>query len=183
MRLNILLVTLLLWSASAKLVKAETGDTIAIPSYIVYVLPAEKGVRIDETRGITRWNSDQIEIQCNFHLAATGKLNLALLAAPTDDESTLSINLKGKNFVVKTQKNADEKALKVGSVKIGKPGYYCIKMKGISKKGSNFPSIRSFLISGEAAKGAHFNTKTAPQCCFGSPGLSYSRKYKSRMVL
>lgn len=38
-------------------------------------------------------------------------------------------------------------------------GYYCIKLRGISKNGSQFPSVKSFLISGEAAKGAHFNTQ------------------------
>ncbi len=150
---------ILLMAFSGNLLKAETPDFIVIPAFISYVEPVEKGVTIDEKKGITDWTSDQAEIQCYFHLAGTGKLNLALLASGIDGDNTVKVSLDGKDYLVKSDKSVSEKTLKVGSFNIGKAGYYCIKLKGIAKKGSFFPSVSAFLISGEASKGAHFNTQ------------------------
>jgi hypothetical protein len=158
MKSLILFTFVLLLSVSPVALHAGNMDTLVIPACISYVEPIEKGVIIDEKKGITDWTSLQIEIQCFFHLAAPGKLNLSLQASSTD-ESTIKVSLNGKDILVKTGKDQGEKTLPAGSFEIAKEGYYCIKLKGISKQGKYFPAIRSFLISGEASKGAQYNTQ------------------------
>jgi len=159
MKSIILFVFIAFMFVCAGLAKAENTGPIIIPAFISYVDPIEKGVNIDEKKGITDWTSDQIEIQCYFHVANPGKLNLALLVSGIDNDNTVKVSLDGKDYLVKSDKSATEKTLKVGSFNIGKPGYYCIKLKGISKKGAFFPSVSAFIITGEASRGVHFNTQ------------------------
>lgn len=149
---------ILLLISCSFILNGQTKDKITIPAYISYVEPIEKGVTIDEEKGITNWTSDQIEIQCYFHLASVGELNLEL-EATFETESILKVTLNEKDIEVKTGEKQNKKIINIGTFNIPHEGYYCIKLKGVSKKGNLYPSIQSFLISGAASKGAHFNTQ------------------------
>jgi hypothetical protein len=149
-------ILLLAWGNG--ILMAQPEDKIYIPAYISYVEPIGPGVTIDEKKGITNWTSDQIEIQCYFYLANTGELNLEM-QADYETESILKATFNEKTMEVKTAKNSQQKNLNIGNFNISHAGYYCLQLKGISRKGKQFPSISAFVISGAAAKGAHFNTQ------------------------
>lgn len=134
------------------------ANQTSIPAFISYVSPVESGATIDESAGITNWAGTSVEIQCYFYLANSGKLNVALHSTSVGD-SKIQLSLNGKDVQMEFRKNSSLQTTDAGDFDIPKPGYYCIRLKGISKIGAYYPSITSFIISGDAAKDAQFNTQ------------------------
>jgi hypothetical protein len=139
-------------------VTAQNPGAVSIPAYISYAEPEETGVDIDEKLGITNWNSDKVELQCYFYLPNTGKLEVSILAS-VPNESVIQLSLNNENRELKMTKTSGEETVNAGSFTIEKAGYYCLKLKGMNRKGPLFPAVRAFLISGQASAGVHFNTK------------------------
>ncbi len=138
---------------------AQSTDKIVIPAYTAYAEPDETGVEVDENKGIINWQSSDVVLKCFFNLVSAGKLKIAL-NVNNSEECTINTTVNGADFKLKIGKASGEQTIEVGTVEIASPGYYSITLSGVSKKGEVFPHVNSFILSGEAATGVHFNKQS-----------------------
>ncbi|WP_020527010.1 DUF3472 domain-containing protein [Flexithrix dorotheae] len=133
----------------------------SVPAFTAYISPMESpSVSISETDGIINWKEKSPEIKIYVKFNQTGTINLDLLSRlPHSESARLHITLAGESKVINFNKSADYQQQKIGEFSIPKPGYYEITLKGIDKNGRQFPDIKSFVLSGEIAREALFNSK------------------------
>ena len=98
--------------------------------------------------GIENWTDSSEFFTAYFRISKGGTFQITVensVEVFGKSELEFSINNESK----KVQFTTSKKAVTVGTWKINQEGYVAIKIKGISKTGSQFPSINSLTISSE----------------------------------
>lgn len=149
---------------SALLLCATTGSTFAqspaveLPGFTAYADPAEENVNINEKEGVTNWTSNSNTVNFYFHAASTGPLKVSLVAR-SDAGSSISLTVNGTEKTISIPNNNEFTTIPVLQTNIKKPGFYCISLKGVEKKGSVYADVKGIDLSGAAVKDIQFNPK------------------------
>lgn len=148
-----LLFSLLIISASAQ--------TISIPGYTGYAVPAEKNESVfSEKNGGLHWSDAKQAISYSFYIRKAGDLSIALNAKNTTAGNTIKLSVAGKNFTVTIPASKDFMLVKAGSITIKDSGFYTITLSSVKKTGNTIADIRSIELSGAATENMHFNPKS-----------------------
>ncbi len=138
-----------------------SAQTVTIPAYTGYALPAEKGESsiFSEKNGVQQWKDANQQLQYFFFVRKPGKLSVALDAKNTTEGTVLKISAPGKEFSVKVPASQKFKMIDAGSVTIKDSGFYSITISVTKKARNSIADIRSIQLSGAAAAGIHYNPK------------------------
>ncbi|MDQ0105445.1 hypothetical protein J2T02_000538 [Chitinophaga terrae (ex Kim and Jung 2007)] len=136
---------------------AQTS-TILLPGFTAYAEPDEQNVTISQQKGVIGWKSNKATVTFYFYTPAAGDLKLAVLAKAASD-SRISISLAEQSKEVSIPNSKDYTTTPVMDVKIPQPGFYRISLKGLNKKGAQYPDIKGVELSGELARNIQYNPK------------------------
>jgi len=150
-------------------VKAQINKPTVIPSFTAYAMPSEQGVRIGKN-GVTNWKSSKTSLFFYFRVQNIGKLQLLLKPGKDVPVSTYKVVIDDKVFHLNISENNLD-TLKVGEIKIRKPGYYSVQIIPISTNSGQFLDLESIIFMGEATENMHFNNE--PRRNSSSVHLSY----------
>ena len=149
---------LLLFCCMTFIAKAQNNLSAVIPSFTAYAMPSEQGVRIGRN-GITNWKSSNTSLYFYFRIAKTGKLQLFFKPGKIVPVSSYKVVIADKTFDLNVSENHAD-TLKVGEVKIRKPGYYSVQIIPFSTKNEQFIDLESLILMGEATENIHFNNES-----------------------
>jgi hypothetical protein len=150
---------LLLLICCCVLVFNLSAQTVLIPAYTGYAVPAEKEeIQLFSTKnGLQNWVNPQQKISWFFYIKNPGELQLSLLSTKINTGSTIEIAVAGKTFRTKMVSGAALKKTAVGKVIITDTGFYSITISSINKVGKSIANIQSLELKGPATEGMHFN--------------------------
>lgn len=151
---------------------AQQQDFTNIPiggnAYIVQ--GTDYGARIGQD-GLSNWTNALTITDVYFHLNKSMPISLSLIAKPANQQSTLSIKIMGKKYLIHRKAKGSD-TLKIAALDIAKPGYIRLEIQGVKKEGSNFGDISSVLLTGkDIAQNVAF-VKDAKDFYFGRRGPS-----------
>ena len=149
----------LLCSCCYFLVTLLPAQTVLIPAYTGYAVPAEKeNIQLFSNKtGLQNWVDPQQKISWFFYVKNPGELQLSLVTNKINTGSTIEIALAGKAFKIKLLSSAATKKTAVGKVVITDTGFYSITISSINKVGKSIANIQSLELKGPATEGMHFN--------------------------
>ncbi|MFN3299158.1 MAG: DUF3472 domain-containing protein [Sediminibacterium sp.] len=135
------------------------AQTVLIPAYTGYAVPAEKEeIQLFSTKnGLQNWVNPHQKISWFFYIKNPGELQLSLLSTKINTGSTIEIAVAGKTFRTKMVSGAALKKTAVGKVIITDTGFYSITISSINKVGKSIANIQSLELKGPATEGMHFN--------------------------
>lgn len=141
------------------LVTLLPAQTVLIPAYTGYAVPAEKeNIQLFSNKtGLQNWVDPQQKISWFFYVKNPGELQLSLVTNKINTGSTIEIALAGKAFKIKLLSSAATKKTTVGKVVITDTGFYSITISSINKVGKSIANIQSLELKGPATEGIHFN--------------------------
>lgn len=141
------------------LVYTLPAQTVLIPAYTGYAVPAEKEeIQLFSAKnGLQNWVDTKQKISWFIYVKKTGELQLSLVSNKINTGSTIEISLAGKTFQTKLITGAAQKKMAVGKVMIGDTGFYSITISCIKKVGKSIANIQSLELKGSATEGIHFN--------------------------
>jgi hypothetical protein len=134
---------------------------------------AQSGKTISNS-GITNWRDNSIKIRTFFSVEQTGILNISIRARVSSGTSSIQAVLGEAKKTVKVSNNVFD-TIKLGILRIDKPGYQWIDFQGISKDGATFAEISDILVSGSATDGKVYFVKD--DFYFGRRGPSVHLRY------
>jgi FKBP-type peptidyl-prolyl cis-trans isomerase len=136
-----------------------TAQTVVIPAYTGYAMPAEKeNIQLFSSKhGLQNWIDPQQKISWFFYVKKPGELQLNLLTNKINNGSTISIAIAGKTFQTKLVSGAAFKRTAVGKVIISDTGFYSITISSIKQLGKTIANLQSLELQGAATEGMHFN--------------------------
>lgn len=106
--------------------------------------------------GLTNWSDPTQTIGVFFHLARTGRIQIAIRARLQNGTSVLKCTFGGESREI-TLDNTDWEIIQVGTFEVTQAGYQRLEIQGESHTGPDFAEIETVLLGGEAAKGeVHF---------------------------
>jgi len=140
-------------------IRILTAQTVLIPAYTGYAMPAEKeNTQLFSAKyGLQNWADPQQKISWFFYVKNPGELKLSLLSNAINNGSTIEIAIAGKTFQTKLISGASLKKTAVGKVIIADTGFYSITISSIKKIGKTIANIQSLELQGSATAGMHFN--------------------------
>ena len=103
--------------------------------------------------GITNWINSEEYFTAYFRISEPGVFQFSL-----DKESLVVLGKSTLEFSINNESkkvefnNTEKDSYQIGSWEIKEPGYVALKIKGISKNKSNFPSISRVTINSSIAK-------------------------------
>ncbi len=151
------LATAIVFAALSSVLLAQ--NTISIPAYTAYAVPAEPAPQFSATAGITNWVTQNQQIQFYFTLHTAGKLNIALLLNNSTPGNKLTVNIARKVFSVTVPTGKNFKSVPVGAIDVTSPGTYSLIITSAVKNGKTIAGIKSLQLSGSATKNIQFNNK------------------------
>ena len=136
-----------------------TAQTVVIPAYTGYAIPAEKeNIQLFSAKhGLQNWIDPQQKISWFFYVKKPGELQLNLLTNKINNGSTISIAIAGKTFQTKLFSGVTFKRTAVGKVIISDTGFYSITISSIKQLGKTIANLQSLELQGAATEGMHFN--------------------------
>jgi hypothetical protein len=172
--LAFLLISALAVVPSASSGDVGTSDTLRIPAANAYCEPEPEALEISES-GIAGWTKPRDRVVWYGHLAAAGRLNLAVaLRLPDTTVAKLRISVAHQSRTAQVQSASGPQPVMAdfGAVEIPGPGDYHFILEGVSKEGKTFGEPEALLLSGPAIKEAHFSlaeTRGAPSVHLSYP--------------
>lgn len=138
------------------------SQSISIPAYTGYVLPAETedASMFSEKNGLQHWTDASKQVQYFFYVRRGGKLSISIDAKNAEEGTILKLNIANKNFLVKVPVSSKFKKLEAGAITIKDSGFYSLTISVIKKSRNTIADIRSVQLSGSASAGIHFNPKS-----------------------
>ncbi|WP_439506442.1 DUF3472 domain-containing protein [Sediminibacterium sp.] len=139
--------------------KILTAQTVLIPAYTGYAVPAEKedAHLFSAKNGLQNWIDPQQKISWFFYVKKPGDLQLSLITNKVNTGSTVEITVAGKSFQSKMISGTTLKKIVVGKVTITDSGFYSVTISNIRKNGKSIANIQSLELKGSATEGIHFN--------------------------
>ena len=156
MKLHRFLVALLLAGLTAS---AQTE--LRVPAFTAYFSPDVEGARVAGRSGITGWDDPKLSVLWFGEIKTPGALDCSVtLRLPAGAETKLRLTVAGQSREV-TAKGAGDDAVKVdfGSFDIAAAGYQKFALESLNADGKPAGDIEALVLSGAAAKAAHFNLK------------------------
>jgi hypothetical protein len=146
-------------------IAAESSE-LRIPANTAYAEPLSAPLRFGDD-GITHWKSSEHRVVWFGRLENSGTLDVSVqFAADRDDSSRFELSVSrvdspasAKNLTAEKTTNTSG-TVNFGATEINKAGYYRFELHGLAKDGDDFGTVQALTLSGEAAKGAHFNLKS-----------------------
>jgi len=140
-------------------IQTISAQTVLIPAYTGYSMPAEKeNTQLFSVKnGLQNWVDTQQKISWFFYVKKPGELQLSLLSNAINTGSTIEIAVAGKTFQTKMVSGAALKKTIVGKLLIADTGFYSITISSIKKQGKSIANIQSLELKGPAVEGIHFN--------------------------
>lgn len=137
--------------ALAFLVQAPAEKPLSVPAFTAYFRPdPEHGPRRENDGRLTHWKPGT-KLEWFGRLAAPGELALEFAgAAATGATLRLSVSAQADATLVETRELAAGKA----SVPIKQAGYFRFALEGTGA----LPELEALVLTGPAARGAHFST-------------------------
>jgi FKBP-type peptidyl-prolyl cis-trans isomerase len=136
-----------------------SAQTVLIPAYTGYAVPAEKEDTqlFSSKNGLQNWIDPQQKISWFFYVKNPGEIQLSLVTNKINTGSTIEVAVAGKVFRTKLISSAALKKTSVGKLQITDTGFYSITISGIKKVGKSISNIQSLELKGTATVGIHFN--------------------------
>ncbi|HTM97606.1 MAG TPA: DUF3472 domain-containing protein [Pedobacter sp.] len=142
------LLTAILFAFLSNQTRAQVSPTLTVPlGGNTYANQTKNG---SITRnGIDNWTDPQTSFKVYIRLAKKGNLTVSLnQLSKVNGESELSVSINRK--VKKVSIKQGDVSLPVGDWTIKDTGYVAVEIKGLSKTGTQFPTIGSLLVAGTA---------------------------------
>lgn len=138
-----------------------SAQTITIPAYTGYAVPAEKedDLLFSEKSGVQHWTDASQEILYFFYLHKTGKLSVALDTKNVSAGTILKLSLAGKDLLVNVPESPRFKTVNAGTVTIKDSGFCTLTVSVVKKARNSIADIRSIQLSGTASVHLHYNPK------------------------
>ncbi len=137
------------------------AQTITIPAYTGYAVPAEKdeSSMFSEKNGVQNWTDTKQHLTYFFYIRKAGDLTIGLNTKNTTAGTTLKLSVAGKDLLLNVPSSKTSKMIKAGSVTIKDSGFYSITISAVKKAGNTIADIQSIQLSGTATADIHFNPK------------------------
>ncbi len=137
----------------------ETPPTLRVPAYTAYSEPDAEALHID-TNGLTGWNDPKEKLVWYGKINTPGKLNVSLsLRLPPNATSRLTMRVNGQALTAVAKGGANSEAITfpMGTINIVAAGYQRFELEGTKRNHATFGDIDALVLSGPAARNAHFN--------------------------
>jgi FKBP-type peptidyl-prolyl cis-trans isomerase len=143
------------------LILSANSQTVSIPAYTGYAVPAEKGESLfSEKNGGLHWSDAKQTISYSFYIRHAGDLAIALNTKNETAGNAVKLSVAGKNFVLNIPASKEFKMVKGGMVSIKDSGFYTISLSSVKKTGNIIADIQSIELSGTATENMHVNFKS-----------------------
>lgn len=128
--------------------------------------------------GLTNWSAPSDVITIYFRTETAGDAQLSLKLNVPEGNTKISLTAEGKTFT-KELNNRNTDVISIGTVRIKKPGYIKIDLKGLTKTGSVFANISDLIVSGTALEkgAAYVKNNEGNYFYWGHRGPSVHLKY------
>jgi hypothetical protein len=138
-----------------------TAQSVTIPAYTGYALPAEKeGTTLfSEKTGLQQWKDPKQTISYFIYIRKPGKLSVGINARTSSGTTHLQMLIAGQKLLIRVPASRSFAAAGAGTVAITDTGFYRIDLSAIKKTGPVIADIESLFFSGPASEGMHFNPK------------------------
>ncbi len=131
---------------------------LRVPAFTAYVEPNPEGACVDRN-GVSGWTDSTQRLAWYGSFANQGALRAQLVVRLPKGETAKYRLTLGKRSAEATATGGDDPVtLDFGTLSVGKaPSSQSLQLRGLAKSGAEFGRIEALLLSGPAAKGAHFN--------------------------
>lgn len=138
------------------------ADELRVPAFTAYMMPDPGSARVSETQGITRWKDPAQSVNWFGRFSSSGELHAKVqLRLRQDAVSELQLSIGESATSLKIHGAGEDHPVTAdfGLFLIPTEGYQRISLSSLNQTGTDPGSIDQLILSGPAAKGAHFNLK------------------------
>jgi hypothetical protein len=134
---------------------------LQVPAFTAYIEPDPEGADVSPRSGISGWTNPSLKVVWFGDFKSPGKLNCSLiLRLSAGQETKLRLTVGGQSHEAAAKTTSDNDAiLDFGSFDISATGYLPLILESLNPPGKDVGNIRTLVLSGPAAEGAHFNLK------------------------
>jgi hypothetical protein len=134
---------------------------LRVPAFTAYLDPNPDGARVSSNSGITGWTDPALSVLWFGDIRTPGMLDGAVaLRLPEKAVSRLRLTVAGQSREAEAAgAGAAPVTVHFGSFNIAAPGYQRFTLTSLNKAGQPFGDLDALVLSGSAAKDAHFNLK------------------------
>ena len=132
---------------------------LRVPAFTAYLDPNPDGADVSPRSGVSDWTDPSLKVLWFGEIKTPGKLDCSLeMRLPAGADSKLRLMVAGKSREV-TAKSTGGDLVKVdfGSFDIPAAGYQQFTLESLNAAGQAAGSLKTFVLDGPAAVGAHFN--------------------------
>ena len=128
---------------------AANGDTaIKVPLGGNTWVSAHSKVQVTDS-GLMNWADAKDEVSIWIRTEAKGTLQLACRLRVPQGSSQIQVMINNSSFTKKITNNSFQ-TIDIGNVIIDKPGYICIRLKGIKRSGPLYAEVSDLVLKGSA---------------------------------
>ena len=140
--------------------EAPSGE-LRVPAFTAYLDPKPDGARVSANSGITGWADPALKVLWFGEIRTPGALDCAVaLRLPEKAVSKLRLTVAGQSReAAATGAGAALVTVRFGAFKIAAPGYQQFTLESLNPAGRPCGDLDALVLSGPAAKDAHFNLK------------------------
>ncbi len=174
-------------SLSASSATTQSPESpLKIPAFTAYFQPdPDQGPRRESDGRLEGWTA-ATRLEWFGRIANPGELSVALqLAGVTPVDAALKFSVTAhddatalRNWTLRVPQGTKAVELPVGRVNIAKPGYFRFSLESTNQGAGELPSLTALVLSGLAAKDAHFSNVERRNA--SSVHLGYSVPIKSK---
>jgi len=134
---------------------------LRVPAFTAYLDPNPSGARVSEKSGITGWTDPALKVLWFGEIRTAGSLDCSVaLRLPEKAASKLRLTVAGQSReAVATGAGAAPVTVHFGVMNIAAAGYKRFALESLNAAGQPFGDLDALILSGPAAKDAHFNLK------------------------
>ena len=165
-------------NVKAQTAPANSDTAIKIPVGGNAWLNAGSKARISDS-GLTNWADAKDTASIWIRTEAKGTLQLACRLRVPQGSSQIQVMINSSSFTKKIN-NSSFQTIDIGSVTIDRPGYTCIRLKGIKHSGPVYAEVSDMVLKGSALSGGAVYVKNNKGNYFywGRRGPSVHLNYK-----
>jgi hypothetical protein len=140
--------------------EAPTAE-LRVPAFTAYLDPNPSGARVSQGSGITGWTDPALKVLWFGEIRTAGSLECSVaLRLPEKAASKLRLTVAGQSReAVAVGAAAAPVTVRFGAFKVAAAGYQKFTLESLNAAGKPFGEIDALILSGPAAKDAHFNLK------------------------
>ncbi|MCX5653160.1 MAG: DUF3472 domain-containing protein [Planctomycetota bacterium] len=138
--------------------EAPSGE-LRVPAFTAYLDPNPNGARVSEKSGITGWADPALNVLWFGEIRTAGTLDCSVaLRLPEKAISKLRLTVAGQSReAAATGAGVAPVTVRFGALNIAAAGYQRFALESLNAGGQPFGDLDALILSGPAAKDAHFN--------------------------